>query len=83
MVNDLLSMVDQYNVLTKSFRHVRNCLEQCQNTEVTLQLFRHRPSDACMYNLPSMNEVVALIVEDFDSSDCGRDIILQKRDGQL
>jgi len=62
---------------------VRDHLEQTQNVEVALRLFRHRSTNERTNNIPSMHEVAALIVGDFDYSDTGKDIILHSRNGQL
>ncbi|PNX56802.1 hypothetical protein L195_g058384, partial [Trifolium pratense] len=62
-------MVDEYNVVAKSFRRVRDCLEQTQNAKVTLRLLRHRSTNERANNIPSMDEFAALIVGDCDSSD--------------
>ncbi|RYR14012.1 hypothetical protein Ahy_B04g070693 isoform B [Arachis hypogaea] len=43
----------------------------------------HRKVDRRTYNTPSCDEVAALIVGDFDSSDHGRDIIVRSTVGQL
>ncbi|XP_057422549.1 uncharacterized protein LOC130716592 [Lotus japonicus] len=72
LVVDLIRMIDEHNVLAKSFRRVRDHVESHDSTEVALRLFRSRVYDSNTYNLPSVDEVAALIVGDFDSSDCGR-----------
>ncbi|XP_057444727.1 uncharacterized protein LOC130736971 [Lotus japonicus] len=81
LVVDLLKMVDEHNVLAKSFRSVRDHVEEFDSNEVALRLFRNRVNDSNTYNLPSVDEVAALIVGDFDSSDCGRDVILRSTSG--
>jgi hypothetical protein len=83
LVNQLLAMVDEHNVVAKSFRRVRDCLEQTQNAKVALRLLRHRSTNERANNIPSMDEFAALIVGDFDSSDTGKDIILHSHNGQL
>ncbi|XP_057422827.1 uncharacterized protein LOC130716812 [Lotus japonicus] len=83
LVVDLLKMVDDHNVLAKSFRSVRDHVEEFDSNEVALRLFRNRVNDSNTYNLPSVDEVAALIVGDFDSSDCGRDVILRSTSGKL
>ncbi|XP_057415282.1 uncharacterized protein LOC130710142 [Lotus japonicus] len=83
LVGDLIKMVDEYNVLAKSFRSVRDYVEEANPNPVALRLFRNRVHDPNTYNLPSVDEVAALIVGDFDSSDCGRDIILRSSSGKF
>ncbi|KAL1371277.1 hypothetical protein AAHE18_01G120100 [Arachis hypogaea] len=76
-------MIDQHNVLAHTFRIVRNYLNQGDIANIRLRLYRKRSKDARVYNLPSSNEVAALIVGDFDSGDAGRDIIVQLKSGHL
>ncbi|KAL4374307.1 hypothetical protein AHAS_Ahas05G0168700 [Arachis hypogaea] len=42
-----------------------------------------RERDRRVYNYPSCDEVAALVVGDFDSSDTGRDVIVKSATGQL
>ncbi|XP_072076796.1 uncharacterized protein [Arachis hypogaea] len=83
LVLDLKDMIDQYNVLAHKFRIVRNYLNQGDITNIRLWLYRKRSKDVRVYNLPSSNEVAALIVGYFDSEDTGRDIIVQLKFGHL
>ncbi|XP_072054330.1 uncharacterized protein [Arachis hypogaea] len=83
LVLDLKDMINQHNVLAYTFRIVRNYLNQGDIANIRLQLYRKRAKDARVYNLPSSNEVAALIVEDFDSKDAGRDIIVQLKSRHL
>ncbi|XP_016195611.1 uncharacterized protein LOC107636628 [Arachis ipaensis] len=79
----LLHMIDEHNVIAKSFRRVREFHEYHPSEVYSLRLFCQRRSDRRVYNFPSCDEIAALIVGDFDSSDQGRDIILRSVDGQL
>ncbi|XP_057428026.1 uncharacterized protein LOC130721279 isoform X1 [Lotus japonicus] len=83
LVSDLIKMVDEFNRLAKLFRRVRDYVEDGHADNVALRLFRNCSVDPKTYNLPSVDEVAALIVGDFDSSDCGRDIILRTTHGQF
>ncbi|XP_057451985.1 uncharacterized protein LOC130743773 [Lotus japonicus] len=83
LVADLIKMVDEFNRLAQTFRKVRDYVEQGDAENVSLRLFRSCLVDPNTYNLPSVNEVAALIVGDFDSSDCGRDIILRTKNGHF
>lgn len=76
-------MIDQHNVLAKSFRRVRDFLTKHSSSNISLRLFRNRSKDARTYNLPTTNEVAALIVGDFDNLECGRDVIIKKIGGEL
>ena len=46
-------------------------------------MFRNCSADAQMYNTPTVDEVAALIVGDFDSSEHGHDIIVRCRSGEF
>ena len=48
-----------------------------------MRLFRNRNFDARTYNVPDVDEIVALIVGDFEDSEDGRDIVVKEKDGLL
>ncbi|XP_072054825.1 uncharacterized protein [Arachis hypogaea] len=79
----LLQMIDEHNVIAKSFRRVQEFHEYHPSEVYSLRLFCQRRSDRRVYNFPSCDEIATLIVGDFDSSDQGKDIILRSVDGQL
>jgi len=76
-------MIDNHNVLAKSFRRVRDLSLQSMKSDFTLRLFRSRNKDPRVYNTPSCDEIYALIVGDFDNMDVGRNIIVKKCSGEL
>ncbi|XP_072066977.1 uncharacterized protein [Arachis hypogaea] len=83
LITELLQMIDTHNVIAQSFRRVRE-FYQCHPSEIfSLKLYSHRKVDRRTYNTLSCDEVAALIVGDFDSSDHGRDIIVRSTAGQL
>ncbi|XP_057432073.1 uncharacterized protein LOC130724815 [Lotus japonicus] len=82
LVKDLMMMIDESNILAKSFRRVRDHIEDGV-ANVALRLFQNRVQNPNTYNLPNVDEVAALIVGDFDSSDCDRDIIIRTQNGYL
>ncbi|XP_016173713.1 uncharacterized protein LOC107616245 [Arachis ipaensis] len=83
LITELLEMIDTHNVIAQSFRRVRE-FYQCHPSEIfSLKLYSHRKIDQRTYNTPSCDEVAALIVGDFNSSDYGRDIIVRSTAGQL
>ncbi|XP_057739820.1 uncharacterized protein LOC130956895 [Arachis stenosperma] len=83
LIIELLQMIDTHNVIAQSFRRARE-FYQCHPSEIfSLKLYSHRKVDRRNYNPPSCDEVAALIVGDFDSSDHGRDIIVRSTTGQL
>lgn len=83
LVQELSEMINQNNVLAKSFRQVRDYLTSESIQNLSLRLFRKRANDPRTYNLPCADEVATLVIGDFDASDCGRDIIVRSNGGQL
>ena len=51
--------------------------------DLKLKLICKREHDGCQYNLPSVFEVAALIVGDFDPDNEHRDIVIQHNSGVL
>ncbi|XP_057723335.1 uncharacterized protein LOC130939233 [Arachis stenosperma] len=76
-------MIDQHNPIAQSFRRVREFHENHPSEMFSLKLFSQRERDRRVYNYPSCDEVAALVVGDFDSSDTGRDVIVKSAAGQL
>ncbi|OIT07741.1 hypothetical protein A4A49_63057, partial [Nicotiana attenuata] len=65
IVNDLKQMLDEHNVLAKSFRMVRDQFQVDRSSNVRLRLIGKRGSDGRRYNLPTVSEVASLVVGDF------------------
>ncbi|XP_057740312.1 uncharacterized protein LOC130957472 [Arachis stenosperma] len=83
IVSDIIQMLDTHNVLTKSFRLMRDVLTNNPQTNVRLKLIGKRGRDGRTYNLPSVDEVAGLVVGDFDPHTQGRDIIVETKSGEL
>jgi len=62
---------------------VRDRFQAEQSTNVKLRLIGRRGSDGRRYNLPSVSEVAALVVGDFEPTNTDRDIIIESQNGQL
>ena len=82
-MQELRQMINEHNVLAHSFRSVRDYLVSNHPSQLSLHLFRRRYKDPRTYNLPTADEVAALIVSDLDSMDLGRDVIVKLNDGCL
>lgn len=76
-------MLDDHNVLAKSFRMARDKIVDDGHLDVKLKLIGRRCGDGRRYNLSSVSEVAALIVGDLDESLGNRDIIIESQTGQL
>nr|XP_025648288.1 uncharacterized protein LOC112743284 [Arachis hypogaea] len=83
IVRDLKIMLDQHNVLVKAFRMAGQKINGDATSSVKLRLLGKRGNDGRRYNLPSTNEVAALIVGDFDLEKTDRDIVVETRSGRL
>ncbi|XP_020962284.1 uncharacterized protein LOC107606362 isoform X4 [Arachis ipaensis] len=83
IVRDLKKMLDERNVLVKAFRMVKDSVAKDSNTTVKLRLIGKREKDGRRYNLPSTDEVAALIVGDFDIDKTDRDIVVETQSGRL
>jgi hypothetical protein len=69
-------MLDDSNPLCIWFRKVRDIVEGGERPKLALRLFRKRDKDSRMHNIPIVDEVVGLIVGDYDHTELGRDIII-------
>jgi len=73
-----MKMIDENNVLAKTFRRVRDFVHTEVHSDFGLRLFRHRFKDPRVYNTPTTDEIVALIMGDMSNMDVGRDIIVKR-----
>ncbi|CAH9097473.1 unnamed protein product, partial [Cuscuta europaea] len=76
-------MLNEYNVLVQSFRLAKEKIDTSNTPDVRLKLIGKRYGDARTYNLPSVSEVAALVVGDFDESLGERDILVETQSGAL
>ena len=83
IVLELKSMLDEHNVLAKSFRYARDRYREGDFSEVSLKLIRKRNTDGRRYNLPTISEVAVLIVGDIDESTAERDLIIETQSRML
>ncbi|GJS34378.1 hypothetical protein Tco_0532760 [Tanacetum coccineum] len=82
LTKELKTKLDRQNPLVKRFRMASLKLAMGQQN-VKVKLIGARPKDARQYNLPTANEVAALIVGDFDSMPYERDIIVYENSGNI
>lgn len=83
LVRDLTKMIDDNNECAKSFRRVRDFVQQSDAPNFCLRLFRHRSKDPRIYNVPTSDKVAALIVGDLSNMELGRDLIVKNISGEL
>ncbi|KAG4915091.1 hypothetical protein JHK87_052648 [Glycine soja] len=82
IVSSLGEMLDEHNAHAKSFRMARDRLADSDVDNVRLRLIATREKDGRTYNVPTVSEVAALIVGDFNPNS-RRDIIVETQNGQL
>ncbi|KAJ0779970.1 putative helitron helicase-like domain-containing protein [Helianthus annuus] len=78
LVNDLIKMLNRHNPLVQSFRMAKERFTHFSQQPVRLRLLGTRRRDARQFNLPTVNEVAALIPGDGNPTDCC-DIIVEDR----
>ncbi|XP_022019218.1 uncharacterized protein LOC110919252 [Helianthus annuus] len=79
----ITNMLDSTNMLVKTYRMVRDHLHENPNVTLKLRIISQRDRDGRTYNLPTCSEVAALIVDEPDLKIESRDIIVEKRSGDL
>ena len=75
-------MLDINNPLVQKYRHAGLKLASGE-ANVKIRVLGRRPHDGRQYDLPTSNEIAALIVGDFASMPDERDIIVHKNSGKL
>ncbi|CAF1919487.1 unnamed protein product, partial [Brassica napus] len=79
----LKNMLDQCNPHVKAFRSARERFDVEGSTGYRMRLIESRQSDGRTHNLPTANEVAALIPGDFVLNMETRDIVLESTSGKL
>ncbi|CAN6884113.1 unnamed protein product [Brassica oleracea] len=79
----LKNMLDQCNPHVKAFRSARDRFDVEGSTGYRMRLIETRQSDGRTHNLPTANEVAALIPRDFFLNMETRDIFLESTSGKL
>ncbi|XP_019189136.1 PREDICTED: uncharacterized protein LOC109183486 [Ipomoea nil] len=83
VVHDIKQVLDEHNVLVKSFRMAKSFMESNPQSQIRMRLIGKRTKDARTYALPTTSEVAALIVGDIDPYMGQRDIVVECRSGVL
>lgn len=78
-----MEVLNKENPLVKMFRMARDRFSMSNNANFKIRLVGRREKDGRVYNLPTVEEVVVLIVGDIDVHFDERDILLQSQDGHL
>ncbi|XP_057788274.1 uncharacterized protein LOC131005359 [Salvia miltiorrhiza] len=83
IVNDLKQMIDESSPYAKIYRMAADHISRDNSVDVKLRLIGKRSRDGRTYNMPTTIEVAALIVGDFECMPDKRDVIVEKRSGEL
>ncbi|KAK9714969.1 hypothetical protein RND81_06G134200 [Saponaria officinalis] len=83
IIERLKHMLDEHNSLAKAFRMARDRFVSNDCKDIKLRPIGRRAKDGRTYNLPTANEVAALIVGDIGCAVDERDIIVQTQNGML
>ncbi|GJZ87615.1 hypothetical protein Tco_0659225 [Tanacetum coccineum] len=79
IVRGLIQMLDHYSLLAKAFRMARDWCNTHNSVNFHLRLHSDRKSTR-QYNAPTVSEVAAVIVNDFEEGLPTRDVIVNSKD---
>ncbi|GKB11365.1 retrotransposon protein, putative, ty1-copia subclass [Tanacetum coccineum] len=82
IANKIKKILDDNNPLVKKFRMTGERIKENNVCNVKLRLVEKREKDRREYNLPTANEVAAIIIGDFDDIGRARDIIVEGTSGK-
>ncbi|CAN1332158.1 ATP-dependent DNA helicase pif1 [Linum perenne] len=83
LVSDLKEMLDAHNILVKTFRYAKERLMDENMQELKIKLFAQRKTDGREYDLPTGDELAALIVNDSGQATYEQDIIVEHQNSRL
>lgn len=83
LVSDIKEVLDDCNPYVQNFRILRQHFTSSNVSDIKMRIIGKRGRDGRRYNSPTTSEVAALIVGDFDTAGCDRDIIVQTQCGEL
>ncbi|XP_070048226.1 uncharacterized protein [Nicotiana tomentosiformis] len=83
IVQGLSEMLDEHNILAKTFRMARDRYKQHPESVFRLRLLSDRTRDGRQYNIPTASEVAGLIIGDLTDENFQRDVIVEHRKNGL
>ncbi|XP_028797692.1 uncharacterized protein LOC114753197 [Neltuma alba] len=83
IVDQIKKVLDEVNPFVKQYRLASSMINNGPHLDVKLRLISGRQHDGRTYNLPSANEVAALIMGDIDMNFSRRDVIVHELSGSL
>ncbi|GKB84179.1 DNA helicase PIF1, ATP-dependent [Tanacetum coccineum] len=79
IVGDLISMLDRYSSVSQAFRMARDWCNTHSLADFCLRLHIERKTTR-QYNAPTVSEVAAFIINDFEDAHPIRDIVVDRKD---
>lgn len=73
-------MLDSENRLVQTFRYARERIAEHGNQSLTLRLMGCNAKSDVQYNLPTSNEIAAIIVGDYSASEHTFDVLVHDKD---
>nr|KYP33080.1 hypothetical protein KK1_046107 [Cajanus cajan] len=83
IVSDIKEMLDSHNPYVQTYRMVQDRLKKSNAHSLKFRIIGKRGKYGRRYNLPTVFEVAALVVGDFDAGNDESDIILETQQGYL
>ncbi|CAL1392123.1 unnamed protein product [Linum trigynum] len=83
IVEGLQHMFDDNNILVRTFRSARDRIQNSGVQELQLKLLAKRQINSREYDLPSANEIAALIVDETGEQSFSPDIIVQQKGSEM
>jgi hypothetical protein len=83
IVDALVRMLDESNILVKTFRMARDRFRGGNIHHLRLRLIGSRSTDGREHNLPTCSEIAAIIVGDIGVENAHRDVIVDYKEGGL
>ena len=76
IIQGICEMLDEHNVLVKSFCMARDRYREQPQTQFRLRLLSEWINDGGQYNIPTASEVAGLIISDLTDANFQRDVIV-------
>ncbi|KAJ1699041.1 hypothetical protein LUZ63_007553 [Rhynchospora breviuscula] len=83
IVVQLRDMLYEHNIIAQGFRTARDRIGSSAGDDFHLRISSSRNQQGVQYSTPAADEVVGLLVGDFNETSSTRDIIIHSRPGQL
>jgi hypothetical protein len=83
ILHELQTMLSEVNPYAQMFRSIRDLVSNNPTQALHLRILAKRSKDARTYNIPTGNEVAAIMVGDGSEDVDHRDVVVQNRQGGL